>query len=116
MKLLTNKQQKSYENAKICYICKETFEDKHAKDKIYWKVRDHCLYTGEYRDVAHSICNLTCSVLKEIPIAFHNGSNHDYHFIIKELEEEFEGQFFFMRKFWKRDNLSSSNRKKSCKN
>ena len=33
MKLLTNQQQKSYENVKMCYICKEKFEDKYAKDK-----------------------------------------------------------------------------------
>ena len=32
MKLLTNEQQKSYENVKMCYICKEKFEDKYAKD------------------------------------------------------------------------------------
>ena len=24
---------------------------------------------------------------------FHNGSNYDYHFIIKDLAERFEGQF-----------------------
>ena len=42
MKLLTNVQQKPYENAKICCICKEKFEDKHAKDKKYGKVRDIC--------------------------------------------------------------------------
>ena len=29
----------------------------------------------------------------EIPAAFHNGSNYDYHFIIKELANEFDGQF-----------------------
>ena len=29
----------------------------------------------------------------EIPVVFHNGSNYDYHFIIKELANEFEGQF-----------------------
>ena len=34
MKLLTNKQQESYENAKFCYICKEKFEDEYAEDKI----------------------------------------------------------------------------------
>ena len=30
--------------------------------------------------------------LKKIAIAFHNGSNFDYHFIIKELAEEFKKQ------------------------
>ena len=47
----------------------------------------------EYRGAAHSICNLKYSVLKKIPIVFHNGSNYDYHFIIKELAEEFKKQF-----------------------
>ena len=28
MKLLTNEQQESYENSKICYICKEKYENK----------------------------------------------------------------------------------------
>ena len=28
----------------------------------------------------------------EIPVVFHNGSNYDYHFIIKELANEFEGK------------------------
>ena len=72
MKLLTNEQQKSYENAKICYICKEKIEDKHAKDKKYHKFRDHCHYTGEYRSAANSICNLKYSVAEEIPIVFCN--------------------------------------------
>ena len=30
---------------------------------------------------------------KKIPIVFQNGSNYDYHFIIKELAEEFKKQF-----------------------
>ena len=33
MKLLTKEQQESYENGKICYICKEKFENKYLKDK-----------------------------------------------------------------------------------
>ena len=41
MKLLTNEQKESYENAKICYICKEKFENKYVKDKKYRKVREH---------------------------------------------------------------------------
>ena len=30
---------------------------------------------------------------KEIPVVFHNGSIYDYHFIIKELVKEFDGNF-----------------------
>ena len=38
MKLLTKEQQESYENAKICYIGKEKFENKYLKDKIFLKL------------------------------------------------------------------------------
>ena len=55
------------------------------------KVRDHCHFSGKYRGAAHSICNLKLS--NEIPLVFHNGSNYEYCFIIKELGNEFEGQF-----------------------
>ena len=39
---------------------------------------------GEYRGVGHGICNLKCSLPKKISIVFQNGSNYDYHFIIKQ--------------------------------
>ena len=54
MKSLTNELQKSYENAKICYICEEKTKDKHAKKK-------YC--------------------------------NYNYHCIMKELADEFNGWF-----------------------
>ena len=66
MKLLTKQQQESCKNAKLCYICKEKFENKYLKYKNYCKVRDHCHYTGEYRGAAHGICTLKYSVPKEI--------------------------------------------------
>ena len=50
------------------------------------------VYTGKYRGTAHSICN----VPNEIPVVFHYGSNYGYHFIIKELANEFEGQFDYL--------------------
>ena len=90
MRLLTKEQQESYENAKICYICKEKFENKYLKDKKYREVRYHSHYTGEYRGAALSICNFKNSVAKKIPIVFHYGSNYDYHFVIKESPEEFK--------------------------
>ena len=93
MKLLTKKNQKIYENVKICCICKAKFKDKCAKDKEYSKVRDHCHCTGEHRTGAYSICNLKCSVPKETHVVVRNGSNYDYDFIIKEVAEEFKGKF-----------------------
>ena len=66
MKLLTKEQHKSYGNAKICYIRKEKLEKKYLEDKKYYKFRDHCLYTGEYRGDVHSICNLKYSVPKKL--------------------------------------------------
>ena len=55
------------------------------------KVRDHCHYTGKFRGAALSICNLNYKVSQEIPVKIHNGSKYDYHFIIRELAEEFKG-------------------------
>ena len=40
----------------------------------------------------HSICNLRYKISKEFSVAFHDVSTYDYHFIIKELAKEFEGQ------------------------
>ena len=60
MKLLTNEQKESYENSKICCICKEKYENRYLKDTKYCKVRDHCHYTGEFRvlPVAPVISNI----------------------------------------------------------
>ena len=66
------------------------------KDKKYHKIRYHCHYTGEYRGAAHSICNLKYSVTKKTHIVFHNGSNYDCHFIIKEFAEKFKKQFTWL--------------------
>ena len=93
---LTNKENKSYENQKVCYISKKEFStDENDKNefKLYHKVRDHCHYTGKFRGAAHSICNLRYKTPKEIPVVFHNGSTYDYHFIINKLAKEFFGEF-----------------------
>ena len=93
MKSLTKEQQEPYENAIICHICEEKFEDRYLKDEKYWEVTNHCHYTGKYRGASHSICNLKYCVPKNVPIVFNNGSNYDFHFIIKDLAEEFKKQF-----------------------
>ena len=68
-------------------------QKKFTNDTNYGKGRYHCHCTGKYRGAAHRICNLKFNVPNEIPVVFHNVSNYDYHFIIKELANDFEGQF-----------------------
>ena len=77
---------------KICHICKKGFSTDDG-NKEYFKVKDHCHYTGKYRGAVHNICNLRYKTPKEISIVFHNGSKYDYHFIIIGLAENFEGEF-----------------------
>ena len=33
-------------------------------NKKYFKLKDHCNYTGKYRGAAHDICNLKYKTLK----------------------------------------------------
>ena len=87
---LTTEEKIHYNEQEICYICKKEFD---KNDKKHYKVRNHCHYTGKYRGAAHDICNLRYKIPKEIPVVFHDGSTHDYHFIIKELVKEFDGNF-----------------------
>ena len=86
---LTEEEKESYKNQELCHICEKEFCTDNIKEMR--KVRDHCHYTGKYRSAAHSKCNLNYKIVKEIPVLFHNGSVYDYHFIIKHLAREFEG-------------------------
>ena len=83
---LTKEEKDNYNKENICHICKNEFNND-------MKVRDHCHFTGKYRGAAHNMCNLRYKIPKNIPVIFHNGSTYDYHFIIKELACEFEGNF-----------------------
>ena len=88
---LSKKEEKMHNKQKVCHICKKRFSTDGKKK--YFKVKDHCNYTGKYRGAAHDIYNLRYKIPKEIPAVFHNDSTYDYHFIIKELAEESEGEF-----------------------
>ena len=82
---LTKEEEDNCNKENTCYICKKDFNND--------KVRDHCHFTGKYRGAAHNMGNLRYKVPKNIPVIFHNGSTYDYHFIIKELPCEFDGNF-----------------------
>ena len=92
---LTDYEKWEYEMHNYCQMCKRKFcYDKKDKSKyeVNHKVRDHCHYTRKFRGAAHNICNLRYKVRREIPVVLHNGSNYDFHLIIKESAKKFEGQ------------------------
>ena len=93
MLLLTKKELKLYQDATACYISKRNLSKMFVKDKNYQKSGGHCHFTGKCRGAAHSICNLIFNIPNEIPVVFHNESNYDYHFTIKELANDLEEQF-----------------------
>ena len=96
MILLTHEEIKSYEEQKVCHLCKGEFcydENEEKEFKKYHKVRDHCHYTGNFRGAARTICNLSYKIPKKIPEVIDNGLTYDCHFIIKQLAEVFEGDF-----------------------
>ena len=81
---LTDEENRSYENQKLCHVCEKLF----TKDDK--KVKDHCHFTGKYTGAAHNGCNMNYKITKNIPIVFDNLSSYDGHFIIKELANEFD--------------------------
>ena len=84
---------KSKKNA--TYVEKRFVMIKNKKrDLNYTKMLEIIVIYWTFRGTAHSICNLQYKVPREIPVKIHNGSKYDYHFIIKELAEEFRGEEF----------------------
>ena len=89
----TKEENKSYKEQEKSHICEEKFcmdkDDENYTNRK--KVKDQCHYTGKFRGVGHSKCNLNCKVPKDIPIITHNAS-YDTNFIINQLGEEFKGE------------------------
>ena len=67
--VMTKKNKIDYEKATKCWICEQ------AITKNNPKVRDHCHFTGEYRDAAHKSCNRKLKIKPgktKIPMLLHN--------------------------------------------
>ena len=82
---LTKDEEDSYDKKNTCHIC--------MKDLDSDKVKDYYYFTGKYGGAAHNTCYLKYKIPKNIPVIFHIGSTYDYHFIIRELVSEFDGNF-----------------------
>ena len=92
--LLTKEKRKLYQDATNSFLFWKRILKNLYGSKIYRKVRDHSNYTSKYRSTEHNIGNFGINVRwEEILVAFHNGSDYDYHFFIKELANFFSGWF-----------------------
>ena len=76
--------KKDFQSAIHCHICEQKFFRDKETNQIH-KVRDHCHFTGEYRDAAHNECNLECKKPLILPAIFHNLRGYDSHLFIKQL-------------------------------
>ena len=93
---LTDDQKIKHKESTRCYLCNQSFNtNKQSKYyKNYKKVRDNYYYTGIYRGAEHSICNLRYQEQRDIPAIIHNGSNYDFHLLIKDLAKEFKSDMY----------------------
>ena len=82
MKRLSARQQKEYDHATRCYICRHDFVEGETKGP---KVRDHDHITGWFIGAAHRQCNLDRLVSFKIPVFFHNIRGYDAHLIVHEF-------------------------------
>ena len=74
--------KKLHESQHECYACGEGFSGKEISLR---KVRDHCHYTGKYREALHSKCDLRLKRTRTIPVFFHNLTGYDCHLFVKRL-------------------------------
>ena len=77
---LTDKQWKTFREAKVCWLCRKEFGDGNLR-----KVRDHCHFSGKFRGAAHSLCNFKFQRPKFTPVFFHNLQNYDAHLFVRAL-------------------------------
>lgn len=76
---MTDEDTAQFDAALLCYMCEEPFSE------INPKVLDHDHMTGEFIGAAHNTCNMRRIGQRLIPLAAHNWSGFDSHFIIKGI-------------------------------
>ena len=78
-KMIFGKEEKErFDKETKCWICNGEFDGD-------VKIRDHCHFTGSYRDAAHNSCNLKYRKPNFTSVVFHNLSGYDSHLFVKNL-------------------------------
>ncbi|KAJ8911905.1 hypothetical protein NQ315_012319 [Exocentrus adspersus] len=75
-----------------CHICEKPFQEGDNP------VRDHCHFTGKFRDWAHSSCNLNYKNSFVVPVVLHNLSNYDSHLLIRDIAQVSPGKITLLAK------------------
>lgn len=90
MSTLTEEEEKFFNEASICHICKKDFKENQSDVRV----KDHCHITGVYRGASHQTCNLKYQISRTIPIVMHNLSGYDSHLLIRKLGDtkQFPGE------------------------
>ena len=81
---LTDALKREHKAAEKSHIRLKEFNNPRKKN-----VRNHCHYTGLYREAVHSNYNLKYRIPDYILILFHNLSGYDAHLFIKKLGRRF---------------------------
>lgn len=78
---LKPEEERSFQEATHCSICKRPTDQKHVKDQ------DHDHITSICRGAAHVYCKLSFKQAKIIPVVFHNLKHFDTHHILSKREK-----------------------------
>ena len=70
---MTKEGNEDFKNSTKCRICDNDYVDNDVKE------RDHCHFTGKYRDSAHRDSNINLKLNHKFPFIFHNLRSYDSH-------------------------------------
>ena len=79
------KEQEDFDKAESCHMCNKEL----CVPGKTLKVRDHCHFTGKYREEAHKSCNPQCRKPMILLVIFHNLQGFDSRLFIKKLAKLF---------------------------
>lgn len=77
--IMSTEQHQQHSIADTCNLCKTGFTSKNPK------IADHNHLSGYFRQTLCNNCNLKLQTPKFVPCFFHNLSNYDAHFIVRQL-------------------------------
>lgn len=93
---MTKENWKLFYKEHCCHICRKPFQlcntctkNSHNYHNCSgcqsYKRRDHCHFCSKYRGAAHSGCNISLRICRDVVVALHNSKRYDTHIIMQEV-------------------------------